>query len=508
MPGIVTLDDIAETEKKRLETQAAIDSAKSLDARKRMGQFATPPALAREIAEYGVSLLPKGGVAFLEPSFGTGAFCSAVAFEAASRGLKIARAEGIEIDDEYFGAAELLWSARGVSLRKGDFTSTAPDAKYNFVLANPPYIRHHFIQKDDKSRLSESVRTETGISISGLAGIYCHFIILSRKWLAPGAVCGWLVPSEFMDVNYGVALKQFLLGKVRLLRIHRYDSCSSLFADALVSSCVVWFKNEIVDADYEIEFSFGGTHKEPKKSMMMMKSDLARERKWARFPCGGIRAKMDDSPTLGDFFTIKRGIATGDNSFFILPESRIKELGLGMEFFRPILPSPHSLKTDFVEADGDGFPKLDKRLFLLDCDMSEDEIKRRSPPLWRYIAGGADTAGRRFICKGRGRWWRQERRAASPFLCSYMGRGSNGRAPFRFVLNLSSAVATNSFLMLYPKEPLRAALSSGRINAHDVWEKLKKILASDLSSEGRAYGGGLKKIEPRELARVKCGSLA
>jgi adenine-specific DNA-methyltransferase len=32
-----------------------------------------------------------------------------------------------------------------------------------------------------------------------------------------------LIPSEFMDVKYGGPLKQYLLDKVTLLRIHRFD---------------------------------------------------------------------------------------------------------------------------------------------------------------------------------------------------------------------------------------------------------------------------------------------
>lgn len=74
-----------------------------------------------------------------------------------------------------------------------------------------------------------------------------------------------------MDVNYGNAIKEYLLQNVHLLRIHRYDPENPLFNDALVSSCVVWFKNETVNDDYEIEFSFGGTHDKPVQSKYIKK---------------------------------------------------------------------------------------------------------------------------------------------------------------------------------------------------------------------------------------------
>jgi hypothetical protein len=35
-----------------------------------------------------------------------------------------------------------------------------------------------------------------------------------------------------------------------------------------------------------------------------------------------------------------------------------------------------------------------------------------------------------------------------------------------------------------------------------VFEALKRIKPSELVSEGRVYGGGLHKVEPKELARI------
>lgn len=90
-----------------------------------------------------------------------------------------------------------------------------------------------------------------------------------------------------------------------------------------------------------------------------------------------------------------------------------------------------------------------------------------------------------------------------------MGRGNDEHAaPFRFILNHTSAIATNSYLMLYPKNILQEAITQVPDILHEVWIALSNITASDLESEGRVYGGGLKKIEPKELSYVKCPRLA
>ena len=486
--------------------QKTIDESKEIAERRKYGQFSTPFGLAKEMASYGISLLSGREIAFLEPCIGSGAFYSAL-LDAAGADYEIPRATGIEIDANYYECARNLWGSTGIELVNEDFARAEPKDKYNFVVTNPPYVRHHYITQAEKAFLLEREREETGVALSGLSGLYCHFILLTHKWLAPDAVCGWLIPSEFMDVNYGTAIKEYLLNRVHLLRIHRYDPENSMFSDALVSSCALWFKNERIDGDYEIEFSFGGTHTAPIRSRNIKRSDLIQERKWTRFPEKEIRNGEDIGETLGDFFRIKRGLATGDNSFFIMPLDKIAELGMDMSFFKPILPSPRYLKTDLVYADDNGIPQIEPQYFLLDCELSEREIEEKYPATWDYLQSGIEQTSRKYLCKSRKKWYWQEQRAATRFLCSYMGRGKKDSSPIRFILNLSDAIVTNSYLMLYPKEHLQQAISENPSAVYKIWETLKKINGNAIEEAGRVYGGGLKKIEPKELAKVPCEDL-
>ena len=489
--------------------QKAIDKEKTLEERRSYGQFSTPFSLAKEMASYALSLLKSKDIAFLEPCIGSGVFYSAL-LDAIDKDVSVCAA-GIEIDKDYYACARKLWQDTGIELINGDFTRMVPEHSCSLVLTNPPYVRHHCLSKDDKARLQNCVKKETGLALSGLAGLYCHFILLAHKWLAKGAVCGWLVPAEFMDVNYGSTLKSYLLNSVRLLRIHRYTPEASMFSDALVSSCVVWFKNETDESDYEVEFSLGGTHDAPQDARMVKKTALCEERKWTRFPERSIRCEAGSPGTpgtaLGDFFEIKRGIATGDNSFFIMSRDKVKELGIDMSLVKPVLPSPRHLKTDFVGSDSCGLPQIEQQYFLLDCTLTEHELEERYPSAWSYLQSGIGKTSNKYLCRSRRKWYLQEHREAACFLCSYMGRSKGGSLPVRFILNLSKAVATNSYLMLYPRENLRKAISANPGALYKIWNALKGINGCDLEAEGRVYGGGLKKIEPRELARVPCCDL-
>ena len=112
-----------------------------------------------------------------------------------------------------------------------------------------------------------------------------------------------------------------------------------------------------------------------------------------------------------------------------------------------------------------------------------------------------------YIASHRTPWYSQENRPPAPFLCTYMGRSRNGKHPFRFIWNRSQATAHNVYLMLYPKGPLRDLLNEHPESAAQIFETLQNISPERFISEGRVYGGGLHKVEPKELAKIPAGFL-
>ncbi len=76
------------------------------------------------------------------------------------------------------------------------------------------------------------------------------------------------------------------------------------------------------------------------------------------------------------------------------------------------------------------------------------------------------------------------------------------RKPFRFLLNRSAATAPNVYLMLYPRPSLSKLLKAKPSLNQAVWQALNQIPVAALVGEGRVYGGGLYKIEPKELGNA------
>lgn len=494
--------DQLETQRQKLQTK--LDREKTQEERNIMGQFSTPIALANDVLTHAKKFFSKREkVRFLDPAFGTGAFYSAL--NTVFPSTQIESATGYEVDKHYGKPALKLWKKTDLNYQLADFTKQTPpdeDQKYNLIICNPPYVRHHHIN-GQKKQLQAKALEVANMKLSGLAGLYCYFMALAHPWMKKNGVAGWLIPSEFMDVNYGQAVKDYLLTEVTLLQIHRFNPNDVQFDDALVSSAVVWFKNKKPGKNNKAKFTYGGTIDNPAHEKDVSLSTLVKEKKWTRFPLSEEREENNE-PKLSDFFTVKRGIATGDNKFFILTREQIEDRDLPIEQFRPILPSPRYLNTTQVKADKNGYPDISNQLFVLDCKLPFERVKQAYPKLYSYLEEGVQSGvSERYLCKSRKIWYSQENRPESRFYCTYIGRSNNGgKKPFRFILNKSQAIVSNSYLILYPKPYLEKKIEQNPELNEQLLDALNQITGKAMLDESRVYGGGMHKMEPKELANV------
>lgn len=498
--------DIYTLEQDRQELQKLLDRQRSQEDRNAKGQFPTPIKLAKDILVHAEKLMPnRSRVRFLDPGFGTGVFFSALLDTFAPD--RIIAATGYEVDPYYGKPAAELWKDTVLDLHLKDFTRQefpeSESEKYNLIICNPPYVRHHHIINGDKVRLQQLAFQAAKIRLSGLAGLYCYFLALSHRWALRDGIAGWLIPSEFMDVNYGQAIKKYLLHDVTLLQIHRFDPKDVQFDDALVSSVIVWLKNKPTPVDHKVKFTFWGSIDRPEHEKNISVSVLASETKWTRFPLFKERDAAS-FPKISEFFTVKRGIATGDNKFFVMTRDEIKKKKLPLNQFVPILPSPRYLRETEIRADENGNPLIDKQLFVLDCKLPLPTVKRNYPGLWEYLQEGIQKGvPERYLCRHRKPWYSQEYRSASLFYCTYIGRSGGGlKKPFRFILNHSNAIVANVYLILYPKHHVRKAITNNPEIAKSIVDALNTITAQSMLDEGRVYGGGLHKLEPKELCNI------
>jgi adenine-specific DNA-methyltransferase len=472
--------------------------------RNAMGQFFTPENLASEIADLVFEIRHKSNdkIKLLEPAFGTGSL-----YDALRKRIPCSMWEcawGIEKDPSVARLARRHKHHDLIRITCSDFTKLEPSEKCrpNLIVANPPYVRHQHLSNREKRRLGSLIESRIGLQVSELAGLYCYFLLLADGWLEESGLGVWLIPSEFMEVNYGTVLRKYLSQRVSLLRVHRFDPNEVQFSDALVSSSIVVFKKETPCPRHEIDFTQGGSLSSPRLIKKVPLKHLVEYAKWNGqiWERPGLNHK---SLVLSDLFEIKRGIATGCNEFFVISDSDVKKIGIPRRFLQPLLPSPRNIEEEVIERDSKFEPVTKKNSYLLNCRLPENVVKQRYRSLWNYLQLGLKRkVNRRYLTSSRDPWYIQEKRQPAPFLCNYMGRKSFNRSPFRFFWNKSDAIATNVYLMLYPNEQLSKLLEKKPLLFPIVLQSLQSINPKLLVNSGRVYGGGLYKIEPSELGAV------
>jgi len=503
--------DLQAQEDNRADAQNFADERKNAEERNKLGQFSTPFPVASQMVLRSVKALSPGSpIVFLEPALGSGVFFSAL-LRHTSKG-RIVSATGCEIDSAYGDIAQALWAQAGLCVQLCDFFSFASDlnnfGKFTLLCTNPPYVRHHHLQPRQKIDLQSQVMQRLGLQVSGLSGLYLYFVLLADALLADGAVASWLLPAEFLYVNYGRVLRDYLTSRVSLLSIHHFSPDDVQFDDALVSSCIVTYRKTTPAKESVCEMSYGGTYLDPQQRKTLPFLELRGMSKWTM---SHFAADTSPSNTLRikDLFSVRRGIATGANDFFIISHEIAAEYDIPKIYLKPILPSPRFVRESVIESTSDGLPQIPSIRYLLDCTIPPDLVRVRHPGLWAYLqAGVVKGISQGYLCAQREVWYFQERREPAPFLASYMGRSSGVReCPIRFFVNFSSAIATNVFLNLYPTPELDECLHSDRGRLLELGHTLNNVSAECVLHAGRSYGGGLHKIEPKELLEVRLESV-
>jgi hypothetical protein len=168
------------------------------------------------------------------------------------------------------------------------------------------------------------------------------------------------------------------------------------------------------------------------------------------------------------------------------------------------LPNSRKIKDDVIIGKDNGDPEINQPLFLLNCELDPEDIVNKYPKLWDYLKTGEESTASKYLCSKRKRWYYQEKREPAPILCAYTQRKDDAHQnnAVRFILNRSSAIATNSFHMLYPTELFYSKFGTDQKSIGLAWRYLSKLPSGRIFDEGRIYGGGLHKIEPRELSKV------
>ena len=369
-------------------------------------------------------------------------------------------------------ATILVDDYRNITLRK----TTGATA----FIGNPPYVRHHGIDKHWKNWY-QSKFAGLEIPASGLAGLHLHFFLKTFLLSQTHDVGCIITASEWLDVNYGSALRQLLMTKLGATGIHVLEPTVEAFPGTASTAAITCFR---IGSKDPVKVRF--VSKLPKLNNLshgveIPQSRLLAEPRWSIIIRGKNNANQIGIP-LGDLFHVHRGQVTGLNSVWIAGE-QARQLPESV-----LVPTVTKAKELINAGKALSTTQTLRRIVDLPTDLSQftsDEQSNINKFLEWARREGADQT---YTARHRKAWWAVGLKPPAPILCTYMAR----RAP-QFTVNQCQARHINIAHGLYPIAPIDLNLIPLIVN----WLN-KNVLVSS----GRTYAGGLTKFEPKEIERI------
>lgn len=456
--------------------------------RRSLGQFFTPYKIASFMADW-ILGNKKNNLTILDPATGLGIFERAIKDKNKS---KIINFDLFEIDEKVSSKLEKIISEIGVNatIINSDFLTGSWDKKYDGIIANPPYYKHHLIK--NKESIFQKICSKTYFKFSIQTNIYCWFLIKSMSLLSEGGRLAFIVPSEFLNANYGEKIKEYLLDSGIVLHLININFEENVFDNALTTSSIILAEKSINKSTAINFFNVSDVEKLnslndflndcPRKKIN--NHDLSAKVKWRNY-FNGYKQKDDKNfipfSQLGKF---SRGIATGSNEYFTLTPEEIKQHNISKECLYPCITKANFAKDIlFSNKDFDFLVKQNKKTYLFDGEKSNHET------CTNYIKIGENqNIHNKFLTKNRTPWFALEKREVSKIWVSVFGRSG-----LKFIWNTSDCKNLTCFHSFYPT-------GYGKKYLDILFIYLNTDFAKNLfDREKREYGNGLEKFEPNDI---------
>lgn len=469
----------------------------SIEHVKKFGQFFTPFSIAHFMAKWVISNPQCSTI--LDPAVGLGIFFRAILKEAASNSYQLI---GYDIDPQVLKKARTLFQNYkdcDIRLINRDYMFNDWDNRYDGIICNPPYQR--FQNYKNRNEILAEFQSRLGLSLSGLTNLHTLFLLKSVNQLSKNGRAAYILPSEFLNADYGVFIKRNLVKYKSLKYVIVFDFTENLFDNVTTTSCILLFDNSADDikavefiavkalddlAYLESQFSLYPNIKTIGRAVLY--EDLDESIKWRAYYQKQNGSKYKNLVPLSTYGKVVRGIATGDNDYFTFSEQKKREFEIEDKYLLPCLTKANQASSYFfTREDFERLRTSGKSIYLLNItDVT-------SPAIRRYIQLGERLGvHKKYLTSHRTPWYAIENRPPAPILVIVFNR--NG---LRFVRNEANVRNLTCFHCLY--------LDMFAVEKIDI---LMAYLMTDVAREifndnRREYGDGLEKFEPNDLNNAK-----
>ncbi|MEK7459468.1 MAG: Eco57I restriction-modification methylase domain-containing protein [Patescibacteria group bacterium] len=462
----------------------------SIDHRKKFAQFFTPFSIADLMAKWLVG--NKELETVLEPAFGLGVLSRALLNY--NENLKI---KGFEIDKNIFEKANSFFKEnKNISIHLEDYMYNDWNNKYDGIICNPPYFKFH--DYDNKNILKE-MENRISCKLNGFTNLYTLFLLKSIYQLNKNGRAAYIIPSEFLNSDYGKLVKSYLIKSKTLRHIIVINFKENVFNDALTTASIILCAND--NKSNKVQFSNVSDITDLANIENIIKSypnyltkeqtvefeNLDPEIKWRAYYQEQNALKYKHLISFTNYGKVVRGIATGANDYFTFNSSKVKKFGIAEKYLLPcICKAIDSKKSFFTKDDFQELKTNNKSIFLLNAINPDDNVNK-------YLAIGEEQEiNKKFLTASRNPWYSLENRLPSPIWVSVFNR--NG---LRFIRNEAKISNLTTFHCIY--------LNMFSIPKTDLFFAylLTDVSRQIFDDNRREYGNGLKKFEPNDINKSK-----
>lgn len=254
-----------------------------------------------------------------------------------------------------------------------EFPSVFENGGFDVIIGNPPFVRQESI-KDMKEYLQDHYSVYTGTSDK-----YVYFFEKSLKLLKKGGYLGYICSNKYTRAKYGKKLRHKLTSETTIIN---YTKCEKVFK-ANVDTSILILKNKItqnnqilINNDYLLD------QKLLNNSSWSIKPPKVLNLKNKVMNTGNLIKNIDD-------ITIYRGVITGYNTAFHIPENiknnLISKDKNNKEIIIPILRG-RDIKQYSINYSN---------LYLI-CTKNGINVKKEYPEIYNYLKQYEDKLKKRY----------------------------------------------------------------------------------------------------------------
>ena len=490
-------------------TEEALSFRKSLSVKRLNGVYYTPRPLSQAIVDWAVRRVDD---AILEPSFG-----GCVFLESAIRRLKSIGSSdpaihlfGSDRDPDAHTFLQRIEGCRPRNFVHADFIGLSREnfrnKAFDVIVGNPPYVSLHNMSQEQRQAVA-GLGLTAPLKLDHKASLWAYFVAHSVSFLKKGGRMGFVLPSSLLYSLYG---RQLLFGLEKVFRrcavISIAEHCfrsegakekvTLLLADGAfegpnIGRTHLWGVTQAIEVQHTLAKWDDQTLKPQCINGHAVPQLLSKE----HIQLSHALSESVDTIGLGELATIKIGLVTGANPFFVLSKSAADNLKIPGRLLKPIVSKFAICKgllltpQDFEEAFDEG-----ERALLFSCSKGETDAATLDY-LSRFPK--ADRENNRTFSK-RPCWHRPDEGLLPDAFLTYMVKDGP-----RLFFNSSSPVnSTNTVHRVYFKA--NQSQVSRQLTAICLFSSYSQLSAE---FECRTYGSGVLKIEPSEGAKIRMPKL-